>query len=245
MSPSQKVAIVTGAAQGIGLAIAQRLSDKGSHIVLADLDGESAVKAAAAITEKGGARALGCICDVGDPKQVASCVDAAIEHFGSFDTIVNNAGMMRFKSLAEWTADEWLAILRVDLLGAAFFTGEAMRRMNSGGSIVNISSVHALRTSDNTAPYAAAKAALLSLTRSAAIEGRVRNIRANAILPGAIDTDMLWQNPNVRSGVERIEKADIGSADDVAAAVAFLASDDARFITGTTIAVDGGRLARL
>jgi NAD(P)-dependent dehydrogenase (short-subunit alcohol dehydrogenase family) len=95
------------------------------------------------------------------------------------------------------------------------------------------------------APYAAAKAALLSLTRSTAIEGAEKGIRANAVIPGAIDTPMLWNNPNLKSGKEKIEAADVGKPEDVAAAIAFLASEDARFITGSALHVDGGRLARL
>jgi NAD(P)-dependent dehydrogenase (short-subunit alcohol dehydrogenase family) len=114
-----------------------------------------------------------------------------------------------------------------------------------GGAIVNIASVHAVETSPLVAPYAAAKAALLSLTRSAAIEGRDLGIRANAILPGAIDTPMLWENPNLKSGAEVLDPKDIGRPEDVAAAVAFLASDEARFISGAALNVDGGRLARL
>jgi NAD(P)-dependent dehydrogenase (short-subunit alcohol dehydrogenase family) len=173
-------------------------------------------------------------------------VGAAIERFGRIDVIVNNAGLMTFKTLAEFTGDDWLKVLRVDLLGAAFFTRQGFLHFGEkGGAIVNIASVHAVETSANAAPYSAAKAALLSLTRTTSIEGRDVNIRANAILPGAIDTPMLWENPNVKSGAETIHKRDVGTPEDIAAAVAFLASDDAKFITGTTLAVDGGRLARL
>jgi NAD(P)-dependent dehydrogenase (short-subunit alcohol dehydrogenase family) len=153
---------------------------------------------------------------------------------------------MPFKTLAEWSGDDWLKVLRVDLLGAAFFTKQAFLHFgDKGGAIVNIASVHAIETSANAAPYAAAKAAMLSLTRSTAIEGRDVKIRANAVLPGAIDTPMLWNNPNVQSGAEVIDTKDVGTPEDIAAAVAFLASDDAKFITGASLAVDGGRLAKL
>jgi NAD(P)-dependent dehydrogenase (short-subunit alcohol dehydrogenase family) len=124
------------------------------------------------------------------------------------------------------------------------FTKQAFLHMK-GGAIVNIASIHALVTSPLVAPYAAAKAATLSLTRSASIEGRDKGIRANVVLPGAIDTGMLWANPNVKSGAEKIDPKDVGKPEDVAAAVAFLASDDAAFITGTALRVDGGRLDRL
>jgi len=102
-----------------------------------------------------------------------------------------------------------------------------------------------VETTANVAPYAAAKAGLLSLTRSTAIEGKASGLRANAILPGAVDTPMLWTNPNLKSGAETLDPADVGKPRDIAAAAAFLASDDAAFITGAALAVDGGRLAKL
>jgi len=136
-------------------------------------------------------------------------------------------------------------VLKVDLLGAAHFTRQAFLHMGKGGAIVNIASVHAVMTTPNVAPYAASKAALLSLTRSTAIEGKAKGIRANAILPGAIDTPMLWANPNLKSGAEKLDPKDVGKPENIAAAAAFLASDDAAFVTGASLAVDGGRLAQL
>ena len=237
-----KVAIVTGAAGGIGAAIAARLYAEGAGVVIADLKSDAAEAAA----EKLGANAAGVGCDVGTEDQVQTCTRAALDRFGRIDIIVNNAGLMTFKSLADWTSDDWLKVLRVDLLGAAFFTKQAFRHFGEkGGAIVNIASVHAVETSANAAPYSAAKAAMLSLTRTTSIEGRDAKIRANAVLPGAIDTPMLWDNPNVKSGAETIDKRDVGTPNDIAAAVAFLASDDAKFITGASLAVDGGRLAKL
>jgi NAD(P)-dependent dehydrogenase (short-subunit alcohol dehydrogenase family) len=117
--------------------------------------------------------------------------------------------------------------------------------MADNGAIVNIASIHARQTSPLVAPYAAAKAALESLTRSTAIEGRARGIRANAVLPGAVDTPMLWSSPNIVSGAEVISPGDIGTPADIAAAALFLAGDDARFVTGASMLVDGGRLASL
>jgi NAD(P)-dependent dehydrogenase (short-subunit alcohol dehydrogenase family) len=241
-----KVAIVTGAAGGIGAAIANRLHAEGARLVIADLKLEAAEATAAALVAKAGGEAIGLACDVGSEDQVAAAIASTIARFGRIDIIVNNAGLMTFKTLAEFTGDDWLKVLRVDLLGAAFFTRQAFLHFgDKGGAIVNIASVHAIKTSANAAPYSAAKAALLSLTRTTSIEGRDVKIRANAVLPGAIDTPMLWENPNVKSGAETIDKRDVGTPEDIAAAVAFLASDDAKFITGTTLAVDGGRLAKL
>jgi NAD(P)-dependent dehydrogenase (short-subunit alcohol dehydrogenase family) len=241
-----KVAIVTGAAGGIGAAIATRLHAEGARLVIADLRVDAAQATADKLVADAGGEAIGVACDVGSEEQVEAAVRAAIDRFGGLDVIVNNAGLMTFKTLAEFTGDDWLKVLRVDLLGAAFFTRQAFLHFGeTGGAIVNIASVHAVETSANAAPYSAAKAALLSLTRTTSIEGRDLKIRANAVLPGAIDTPMLWDNPNVKSGAETIDRKDVGTPEDVAAAVAFLASDDARFITGTTLAVDGGRLAKL
>lgn len=241
-----KVAIVTGAAGGIGAAIAARLHAEGASVVIADLKADAAHAAAEKLVTAAGGAAIGIACDVGSEEQVETAVRTAVERFGRIDVIVNNAGLMTFKTLAEFTGDDWLKVLRVDLLGAAFFTRQGFLRFGEkGGAIVNIASVHAVETSANAAPYAAAKAALLSLTRTTSIEGRDVRIRANAVLPGAIDTPMLWENPNVKSGAETIDKRDVGTPEDIASAVAFLASEDARFITGTTLAVDGGRLAKL
>ncbi len=238
---SGRVAIVTGAASGIGAAIAARFSDEGANVVIADLHQDAADAAAAKLTG-----AIGFACDVGDEAQVEACCKTALDKWGRIDTIVNNAGMMLFKTLAEWTADDWLRVLHVDLLGAGFFTKQAFLHFgDKGGSLVNIASVHAQATTANIAPYSAAKAALLSLTRTTSIEGRDKHIRANSILPGAIDTPMLWENPNLKSGAETLDPKDVGKPEDIAAAAAFLASDDAKFITGAALAVDGGRLAKL
>jgi NAD(P)-dependent dehydrogenase (short-subunit alcohol dehydrogenase family) len=242
---SQKAAIVTGGASGIGNAIATRFVREGASVTIADLDLDKASAAAKEISDQLQGQCIGVGCDVGEKTQVQNCVRETLARFGGLDIVINNAGLMSFKGLADWTAEDWLRLLRVDLLGAAFFTAEAFRHMRAGGSIVNVASVHAVMTSPNVAPYAAAKAALLSLTRSAAIEGRSRCIRANAILPGAIDTPMLRENPNIKSGAEVLDPEDIGSPDDIAGAALFLASDDAKFITGTSLVVDGGRLARL
>ncbi|AGB45221.1 dehydrogenase of unknown specificity, short-chain alcohol dehydrogenase like protein [Mesorhizobium australicum WSM2073] len=245
MRLADKSAIVTGAASGIGLAIATRLGAEGARVIIADLDGGSAQAAAQAVRKAGAPDTAVSVCDVSDEIAVGQCCQLALARFGRLDIVVNNAGLIMFKPIEAFTSADWLKVLSVDLLGAVHFTREAFAHMTHGGSIVNISSVHALETTPHVAPYAAAKAALLSLTRSTAIEGRARGIRANAILPGAIDTPMLWENPNIKSGVESISPEDVGKPEQIAAAAAFLASDDAAFVNGAALNVDGGRLARL
>ena len=240
-----RTAIVTGAASGIGLAIAERLASEGARLLIVDLDTAAIDKAVEAVRQAGTPDAAGAVCDVADEAAVQAAVQAAMERFGGVDVIVNNAGMMTFKALKDFDHADWLKVLAVDVMGAAHFTRQGLLHMKPGGAIVNVASVHAVMTTPNVAPYAAAKAALLSLTRSTAIEGKAQGVRANAVLPGAIDTPMLWSNPNLKSGAEKLDPKDIGKPENVAAAVAFLASSDAAFITGACLPVDGGRLAQL
>ncbi len=231
-----RVALVTGAASGIGRAVADAFDGAGASLVLVDRD---AIDAAARRD------ALAIVGDIGDPRVVDDAVARMFDRFGRFDLLVNVAGMMIFKPIADQDAADWQRLLNVNLIAPALFTGHALRRMGSGGAIVNVASVHARRTSAQVASYAASKAALVSLTRTTAIEGRARGIRCNAILPGAIDTPMLRSSPNIRSGEEVIDPADIGQPGDIAALVLFLASDDARFITGEDVVADGGRMGKL
>ncbi|TFW16787.1 SDR family oxidoreductase [Massilia arenosa] len=241
-----RTAIVTGAAGGIGLATARRLLEEGANVLLADLKQDKLDAAAATLGQGADADCIAtAVCDVSHEDQVTAAVDAAIKRFGALHIVVNNAGLMIFKPLEEQTGADWQRILNVDLLGAFYFIKQSFLKMTQGGAVINVSSVHAVKTEPLVAPYAAAKTALLSLTRSAALEGKPKNIRVNAVLPGAVDTPMLWDNPNVKSGAETINKDEVGTPEDIAAAIAFLASDDSRFIAGAGIRVDGGRLDRL
>jgi meso-butanediol dehydrogenase/(S,S)-butanediol dehydrogenase/diacetyl reductase len=245
MRLKDRVAIVTGGSSGIGLASARRLGAEGAKIVIASQNKDRIEAAAEKVRTENKVEVLGLVCDVSQESQVIATVAQTLQRFGRLDIVVNNAGMMLFKKLEEYTPADWERVLGVDLMGSVHFTKQAFLHMKNGGAIVNVASIHALVTSPLVATYAAAKAATLSLTRSAAIEGREKGIRANVVLPGAIDTGMLWDNPNVKSGAEKIDPKDVGKPEDVAAAVAFLASDDAAFITGTALRVDGGRLDRL
>ncbi|MFN7931239.1 MAG: glucose 1-dehydrogenase [Blastocatellia bacterium] len=242
---TDKVAIVTGAASGIGLATAQRLASEGARVVVADLDQHKAETAVEAVKAAGAPDALASACDVSKEVQVEAAVNGALDRFGQLDVVVNNAGLMIFKPLEEHSEEDWQRILHVDLLGAFFFIKQAFRHMKAGGTIVNVSSIHAVETTPLVASYAAAKAAILSLTRSASLEGKAKGIRVNAVLPGAVDTPMLWENPNLKSGLETISQDDVGKPEDIAATIAYLASADAAFVQGAAVRVDGGRLDRL
>jgi len=236
--------IVTGGLGDIGLAVAKSFAREGASILLVDAraGGDDAVEL---LLGMGAAAARAYQADVGDDTAVAGAVAAACDGFGGLDVIVNVAGMMIYKPVIDLTAADWQRLLAVNLVGAALFTAHAFQRMKPGGCIVNVASVHARRTSPLVAPYAAAKAALVSFTRSAAIEGKPLGIRVNAVLPGAIETAMLRASPNIASGAEVVDPDDLGQPEDVAALVAFLASHAARFITGEDVVADGGRMGRL
>ena len=239
-----KTVIVTGATGGIGSAVARSFAGQNARIVLVDLDvSDSSFVDELSALGAAGVASIGL--DVADPDASDRVVAVAMQAFGSIEVIVNVAGLMIYKPLAEVTAADWDRLLSVNLVGAAMLTGAALRTMKPGGAVINIASVHARRTTPLVAPYAAAKAALLSLTRSAAIEGKPLGIRVNAILPGAIDTPMLRNSPTIRSGEEVLSPEDVGSPEDVAALTLFLASDEARFITGEDVVADGGRMGRL
>ena len=227
-----RVALVTGAAGGIGGAVVRGLRADGLTVVAADH---------VAIAHDPDSLAA----DLADPAAPAQLVAATVARFGRLDVLVNVAGVMIFKPIAAHDAADWQRVLAVNLVAPALLTAAAWPVLRAGASIIHIASVHARRTSPDVASYAASKAALVSLTRTTAIEGRERGIRCNAVLPGAIDTAMLRDSPNIRSGKEKIDPADIGQPDDIAAVVRFLASDAARFVTGEDIVADGGRMGAL
>jgi meso-butanediol dehydrogenase/(S,S)-butanediol dehydrogenase/diacetyl reductase len=245
MQFENKVVIITGSASGIGLATAKRFAKEKAKIVLADINADKLKQAETEVRNAGAADVWISICDVSNAQNVEATVDGAIKNLGGFDVMVNNAGMMIFKKIEEQTEDDWMKILSVDLLGAFFFTKQSFLKMKNGGAVINVSSIHAIETTPNVATYAAAKSALLSFTRSASVEGKPKKIRVNAVLPGAIDTPMLWDNPNVKAGLEKIEMTDVGKPEDIADVIAYLASDEAAFVQGAAIRVDGGRLDRL
>lgn len=241
-----RTAIITGAGSGIGFATAKEFASLGANVVIVDRNEKAGNDAKTKIESKHShSNILVSACDVSNEAEVDRTIQQTLDQFDSLDIVVNNAGMMVFKPLAEHTKDDWNKVLSVDLLGAFFFIKSAFGVMKGGSAIVNVSSVHAVETTPNVAAYAAAKAALVSLTHSAAIEGKPKGIRANCILPGAVDTPMLWSNPNIKAGLEVIHKTDVGKPEEIASAIAFLASPAASFIQGAAVRVDGGRLSHL
>jgi 3-oxoacyl-[acyl-carrier protein] reductase len=239
-----RVALVTGASRGIGAAIAARLAADGAAVVVNYSGSKDAALAVVdAIVAEGG-RAVAVQADVSDPTDCVSLVDAAIAEYGRLDVLVNNAGITRDGLVVRMSDDDWDAVIGLNLSGVFFMTRAATKVMMKArsGSIINISSVVGIAGNAGQANYSAAKAGVIGLTRSVARELAGRNVRCNAVAPGFIETDMTAsldesQRAAIASGVAL---GRFGSAADVASAVAFLAGDEASYVTGQVLAVDGG-----
>jgi NAD(P)-dependent dehydrogenase (short-subunit alcohol dehydrogenase family) len=237
---SNKVCLVTGGGSGIGKAAWIRMAAEGAQVAVVDLHQASAQTTADAITQAGG-QAIALEADVGNSAQVQAAINATVAKFSRIDVIVNDAAMMTFTPILDIAEDDFWNVIRTNLGSVFFFAKYGVPHMPAGAAIVNISSVHAHETTKNVVPYASSKGAIEAFTRGFSLELEDRKIRINSVAPGAVDTPMLWNNPNVKSGAEKVEGA-IGEPGDIAAAICFLASDEARFVNGTTLVVDGGRL---
>jgi 3-oxoacyl-[acyl-carrier protein] reductase len=229
-----KVALVTGASGGIGAAVARSLHEGGASVGLLSRRGE----------DLGLERALGIECDVGDRAAVERATAQVVERFGRLDIAVANAGAGVASPIADHTLADWQQVLDVTLTGAFLTVQAASRVMADGGSIVAIASLNAVQPARRMAAYCAAKAGVVALVDVAALEFGPRGIRVNAIAPGLIRTpatEALWGLPGmVEAYRDNTALGRHGMPDDIAAAVAYLASDDAAFVTGTTLLVDGG-----
>jgi 3-oxoacyl-[acyl-carrier protein] reductase len=240
-----KTALVTGGAQGIGLAIARRLAREGASVVIADVKGDTGARAVADIAATG-AEVRFAHADVTDADQVAAAVRDTLASFGHLDVLVNNVGITRDGLLAMMPEDDWDLVLRINLKSVYLVSKAVVRPMmkQRSGRIINISSVAGLAGNAGQANYAASKAGIVGLTKSLAKELGSRGITVNAVAPGFIPTELTSSLPEelVRKAVELTPLGRLGTVDDVAAAVAFLASDDAAFITGQVLRVDGGMI---
>jgi 2-hydroxycyclohexanecarboxyl-CoA dehydrogenase len=239
-----KVAIVTGGGAGIGAAAGRIFCAEGARVVLVDRDAEALRKSAAAIRASTSASQVETFAaEVADLEQCAAAVRHAIAVFGRLDTLVNNAGIRTRTALADATPADWHAILDVNLLGAVNFFKASVPELRRAGkaSVVNVSSVYAVMGRRDMGLYDATKAALLALTRTMAFEEAEHGIRANAILPGSTLTD--FHRGKGRSQDEIRSDSLMkrwGSPEEIAYPILWLASDEASFITGTTLIVDGG-----
>ena len=240
----KRVAVVTGAAQGIGLAIASTFAIHGASLVIADLNLEAAQDAKAKL-EALGAKALAVRVDVRDPAQVQHMVETTVSELGSLDVLVNNAGITRDATLRKMTLDDWQLVIDVHLKGTFLGTqaAAAVMRQQKCGAIVNISSISGKVGFVGQTNYSAAKAGIIGLTKAAAKELAPHGVRINAVQPGLIRTAMtealrqdIWNQK-----VSEVPMGRAGEPEEVENAVLFLASDLASYITGAVLEVTGGR----
>lgn len=241
MTPNHKVAVVTGAARGIGLAIAKKFLEEGYRVALLDIDAAELAKADSLLGEE----SLAITCDVSDQQQVRAAVKEITTRFGRIDALVNNAGIAVFKPLLETTLEEWERVLAVNLTGAFICTQACAPEMlkTGGGAIVNIGSISGLRASTLRVAYGTSKAALAHLTRQQAAELGNAGIRVNLVAPGPVDTAMakLVHTADIRADYhDAIPLNRYGLEEEIAAAVWFLCSDAASYVNGQALAVDGG-----
>ncbi len=241
-----KSTLITGAARGIGLACAKRFIAEGAKVVLADIDDKEGAAGAKAL----GSNAHFVRCDVGDTKDVAALIDTAEKKIGGVDILVNNAGIVHGADFLDLSEADFDRVLRVNLKGAFLVAQAVAKKMvarKQPGAIVNMASINSAVAIGNQIPYSISKGGILQLTRAMALSLAPYDIRVNAIGPGSIMTDLLKSVASDKEAKRRILSRTplgrIGTPEEVAGVAAFLASDDASYITGEIIYVDGGRLA--
>jgi NAD(P)-dependent dehydrogenase (short-subunit alcohol dehydrogenase family) len=242
-SSSSKVALVTGAARGIGLATAKRFLAEGWRVAMLDIERELLREAVAAIDEP--ERTLALACDISDAAGVRAAIDTIEERFGRLDALVNNAGIAVFASVLETSDEDWSRIMQVNLTGPFLCTKAAapLMREHGGGAIVNITSISAVRASTLRSAYGTSKAGLAHLTKQLAVELASLGIRVNAVAPGPVETAMAKavHTPEIRADYhDAIPLNRYGLEEELAEAIFFLCSERASYITGQILAVDGG-----
>jgi NAD(P)-dependent dehydrogenase (short-subunit alcohol dehydrogenase family) len=239
----RKVALVTGAARGIGLAVAKRFLGEGYRVALLDIEGELLDASVKALNDPDNTLALHT--DVSDAAAVDKAFAATQARFGRLDALVNNAGIANFKPLLETTLEEWERIMAVNLTGPFLCTKAAapLMREHGGGAIVNIASISALRASTLRVAYGTSKAGIIHFTKQSAVELALLGIRVNAVAPGPVETAMAKavHTPAIRADYhDAIPLNRYGGEDELADAIFFLCSDRSSYITGQMLAVDGG-----
>ncbi|MCL2150323.1 MAG: 3-oxoacyl-[acyl-carrier-protein] reductase [Dehalococcoidia bacterium] len=243
MSLEDRVALITGAGRGIGRAIALHLAKEGAIVAVNALRSESAIRTAEEVTGAGGS-ALAVSGDVSSQEDVAAMIDKIVTDYGRLDILVNNAGIIQDQIMASMSEEQWERVIAVNLRSVFLCSRASVRYMLRGrwGRIINLSSVARLIGNTGQANYAAAKAGIVGFTRVFAREVGGHGITVNALAPGFIETDMTagLSDKRRREALSRIPLGCLGTADDVAAACVFLASEAARYITGQVLTVDGG-----
>jgi NAD(P)-dependent dehydrogenase (short-subunit alcohol dehydrogenase family) len=242
MELQDRVAIVTGATSGIGEAIARRFMEEGARVALIGHADDQGCKVEAELRQMGKGECAYVNADVSNGAQVQAAVAEVTRRWQRVDLLVNNAAVMKGVRLVDMDEADWDQTLAVNLKGPFLFSKYTLPVMPQGGAIVNISSVHAVATDVATAAYSASKGGLEALTRALALECYRMHIRVNALRVGAVDTAMLWNNPRIISGKEKVDPGDVGKPAEIAEAALFLASPRSRFISGAVLTIDGGRL---
>ncbi|RYF69659.1 MAG: SDR family oxidoreductase [Comamonadaceae bacterium] len=237
-----KTVIVTGASSGIGRGVAERFSEEGANVVMCALDADKLQKVAASLPKD---RTLARRCDVCDYQDIEALVQEAVQRFGQLDVIVNNAGIATEGTALETSLDDWHKTIGTDLGGVFHGCRAALPELlKTKGCIVNMASVSGLGGDWGTCAYNAAKGGVVNLTRSLALDFGGKGVRANAVCPSltrsAMTEDMLANEELVEKFMERLPLGRVAEPADIAAVVAFLASDDARFVNGVNLPVDGG-----
>ncbi|WP_347722833.1 3-oxoacyl-[acyl-carrier-protein] reductase [Lysinibacillus capsici] len=239
-----KVAVVTGASRGIGRAIALKLAEEGAKVVVNYSGSQAKAEEVVAMIQENGGEAITVQASVSQTEEVTALMDAAVKTYGSLDILVNNAGITRDNLIMRMKEDEWDDVLNTNLKGVFLCTKAVTRQMmkQRAGRIINISSIVGVAGNAGQANYVAAKAGVIGLTKTTAKELASRNILVNAIAPGFIETEMTEQLPeDIKQGMlTQIPLAKLGQPEDIAKAVAFLASEDANYMTGQTLHIDGG-----
>ena len=236
---SNKICLVTGGGSGIGRATCLQMGNEGGTVVVIDRDDKSGNETVGMITKAGG-EAIFIQVDVGVPDQIISCVQTVVDKYKKVDVVVNDAAMMTFKKIVDLSIEDWDKVQGVNLRSVFVFCKYCLPHMKNG-AVVNVSSVHAFQTEPTVLPYAASKGGIEAFTRGLSREYAHTQARFNCVAPGAVNTPMLWSNPEVKDGDEKVT-GEVGQPEDLAAAICFMACDEAKFVNGTTLVVDGGRL---
>lgn len=254
MRLKDKVVIITGGSQGIGKRIAEVFGEQGAKIVIADINDEVGIETAEKLKEQH-IESLFVKTDVSDEESVINLINKTVSHFGGVDILINNAAATLRKSAEETSFEEWKRILGVNLDGAFLCSKYSIPKMRNrgGGAIINMASWHADKTITRYAAYASSKGGMTALTRQMSLDYGKDNIRVNAVLPSTVDTPMFYETLNALPDPEQALKETmeyqplgrIGTADDIANAALFLASEESAFVSGHSLRVDGGAYVKV
>ncbi len=234
-----KICLVTGGGSGIGKATSVRLASEGGTVVVIDVNEKHGNDTVETIRQHKG-KAVFIRADLAVAEDIKNCVKKVIDDYHVIDVLVNNAAFMTFTKIVDLEESDWDKVMNINLKSVFLFCKYSIPYMTNG-AVVNVSSVHAFESTADVLPYATSKGGMEAFTRGLSLEYKPSQARFNCVAPGAVDTPMLWSNPNIKDGVEKMEGT-VGKPEELAAAICFMASDEASYVNGTTLVVDGGRL---